>query len=162
MLVASRTKLINHVRATVKSFGFLMPKCEAEAFHRKTKELVPESLQEALLPIYETLTELEKSMEKLGQRIEALGKKYTDVEVVSQPSGVGVLTALVFVLTLEDPARFAKSREVGAFVGLTPRQDQSGEIDKQLRMRLPEKGRAGMVPKQLKCLRGTQESHMSV
>ena len=59
-------------------------------------------------------------------------RRYPDVEVISQPNGVGVLTALAFVLTLDDKKRFRKSRTVGAFVGLRPKQDQSGDVDKQL------------------------------
>lgn len=132
LLVTSRTKLVNHVRGTMKSFGLALPKCEAECFHRKTKELIPEQLQPALLPVYEALESLEKSISTFDGRIEELGKKYEDVEQVSQPTGVGILTALVFILTLEDKARFQRSREVGSFAGLTPRQDQSGDVDKQL------------------------------
>ena len=47
-------------------------------------------------------------------------------------AGVGPLTALAYVLTLEDSRRFAKSRTVGAYLGLVPRRDQSGEVDRQL------------------------------
>lgn len=54
--------------------------------------------------------------------------------MVSQPKGVGLLTALVFVLSLEDKGRFTSSRQVGAYLGLRPRQDQSGDTDKQLRI----------------------------
>jgi transposase len=56
------------------------------------------------------------------------------VEIVSQPKGVGVLTGLVFILTLEDKSRFAKSRDAGAFVGLTPKKRKSGDDDPQLRI----------------------------
>jgi transposase len=48
--------------------------------------------------------------------------------------GVGALTALAYILVLEDPSRFANSRQVGSYLGLTPRRDQSGETDKQLRI----------------------------
>ena len=63
-----------------------------------------------------------------------IAKKYPEVEVLSQPDGVGVLTALVYVLTLEDKNRFQKSRMAGAFIGLRPRKDQPGKTDKQLRI----------------------------
>jgi len=63
-----------------------------------------------------------------------IAKRYPDVQVLSQPNGVGLLTALVFILTLEDKTRFAKSRSVGAFVGLRPKKDKSGDVDKQLRI----------------------------
>ncbi len=54
--------------------------------------------------------------------------------MLSQPNGVGLLTALVYLLTLEDKGRFAKSRSVGAYIGLRPKKDQSGDGDKQLRI----------------------------
>lgn len=59
---------------------------------------------------------------------------YPETQWLMQVTGVGPITALSFVLLLEDPHRFAKSREVGCFLGLTPKRDQSGETDKQLRI----------------------------
>jgi transposase len=134
VLVECRTKLVNHVRGITKSFGLSLPRCEAEAFHRRTKDQVPPELKPALAPIYEALGALEESIRVHEKRLEQLAKKYPDVAVVSQPAGVGILTALVFLLSLEDKARFENSRAVGAFVGLTPRKDQSGNSDKQLRI----------------------------
>jgi transposase len=45
--------------------------------------------------------------------------------------GVGPLTSLAYVLTLEDPQRFVKSRDVGSYLGLVPKQEDSG--DRQMR-----------------------------
>jgi transposase len=133
-LVQCRTRLVNTCRGLVKSFGDRLPKCTAESFHRQTKEHVPMILKPALQPIFEALEALEAAIDKEDKGIVELAKKYEDVEVISQPNGVGVLTALVFLLTLERSERFTKSRSVGAYVGLRPRKRQSGDDDPQLRI----------------------------
>lgn len=133
-LVRVRTKLVNQARGLVKSFGARLPKCSSESFHRKTMLSVPSPLRAALDPIYAVLEQLEKQIKTLDKTIERIAKKHPDVEILSQPSGVGTLTALVYLLTLEDKTRFKKSRLAGAFVGLRPKQDQSGDSDKQLRI----------------------------
>jgi transposase len=134
VLVATRTKLVNHVRGTVKSFGERLPKCKAESFARRTRDLVPVSLKPALDPIYATLDALATQIREQDAMIERVAKRYPDVEVVSQVSGVGVLTALVYVLTIEDKERFKNSRMVGAYLGLRPRKSMSGQSDPQLRI----------------------------
>src|SRR5262249_21406968 len=132
-LVGCRTKLINTCRGLVKSFGRRLPKCSAQTFHVKAREHVPAVLKPALEPIFQALERIHKAIQKEDQLIERLAKKYPDVELLSQPNGVGVLTALVYLLTLEDKNRFRSSRMVGAHLGLRPRKSQSGEDDPQLR-----------------------------
>lgn len=133
-LVATRTKLINHVRGTVKSFGERLPTCTSESFARKTRDLIPAELKPALEPVYETLERLQEQIREQDKMIERVARRYPDVDAVSQIVGVGVLTALVFVLTLEDKGRFTKSRMVGAFLGLRPSTSKSGDGDPQLRI----------------------------
>ena len=71
----------------------------------------------------------------MGRQITQLSKtKYPETQLLQQVPGVGPVTALSFVLTLESPERFKSSRQVGAYLGLVPRQDQSGDVDKQLRI----------------------------
>jgi transposase len=135
VLVRCRTKLVNHARSVVKSFGYRLSKCTAESFAKKTREQVPPELQTALEPIYQTLEGMEAQIRGLERTIErVVAKKYPEVELVSQPNGVGTLTALAFILTLEDKDRFKKSRAAGAFLGLRPRKSQSGDKDPQLRI----------------------------
>jgi transposase len=133
-LVACRTKVINSIRGMVKSFGGRLPSVSSESFHTKAAPLIPEPLKAAVDPLIETVGHLNDQIKKYDRQIAKLGKKYVDVEVVSQPKGVGVLTALVFILTIENKERFRSSRMAGAFVGLRPRKDQSGNCDKQLRI----------------------------
>jgi len=134
ILVATRTKLINHVRGTVKSFGERLRKCDAAAFGRLTQDLIPIELRAALEPIYLVLERLNEQIREQDKMVERVAKRYPDVEVISQVPGVATLTALVFVLTIEDKNRFAKSRMVGAFLGLRPRKSKSGHEDPELRI----------------------------
>jgi transposase len=135
VLVRTQTKWINHVRGVLKSFGVRLPRCSAESFYKSTRALVPTELKPALEPLYELLHQLHEQIRALDRVIEKeLAQKYPDVQVLSQPSGVGVLTALVFLLTLENKERFKQSRMAGAFLGLRPRKGQSGNDDPQLRI----------------------------
>jgi transposase len=134
ILVATRTKLVNHVRGTVKSFGERLPKCSTESFSRQTRQLIPVALKLALEPIYQAIDCLNQQIKEQDKAIERVAERYPDVDVLSQISGVGVLTALVFLLTIEDKNRFDKSRMVGAYLGLRPRKSKSGEVDPQLRI----------------------------
>jgi len=134
VLVATRTRLVNHVRGTMKSFGDRIPKCRAETFVRHTRDLVPELLKPALDPICEALEAIEKKIREYDKTIDRVAERYPDVAAVSQPAGIGTLTGLVYVLTLEDKQRFAKSRMVGAYLGLRPRKRTSGNDDPQLRI----------------------------
>ncbi len=132
LLVRLRSGLVNQARGMVKAFGERLPTCNTECFHRKALDKVPELLRPALTPIFTALERLCEQIDLLDETLEQTAKRYPDVEVVSAIQGVGLLTALVFLLTIEDKERFPTSRAVGGFLGLVPRKDQSGEIDKQL------------------------------
>jgi transposase len=134
MLVATRTSLINHVRGTIKSVGERLPTCTSESFARKTWEKVPPSLRPALEPIYQSLSRIDEQIRECDRTIDRIARRYPDVEVVSQVHGVGTLTGLVFILTIDDKSRIERSRTAGAFLGLRPRKDQSGDGDPQLRI----------------------------
>jgi transposase len=135
VLVQSRTKLINHVRSVVKGVGDRLPKCSAESFARRVVDLLPEPLQPALMPLIDTIGDITDSIRDFDKRINQLASdRYQETRFLQQVPGVGPVTALAYVLTLEDPSRFIKSRMVGPYLGLTPRRDQSGDTDKQLRI----------------------------
>lgn len=133
--VNARTQLINHVRGMVKAFGHRLPKCSTQSFHNKVAEHIPQELKEALEPVVETIASLSDRIKAYDKRIEQLAEEeYPETELLRRVKGVGALSALSFVLTLEDPGRFEKSRAVGAYLGLTPAKDQSGERDPQKRI----------------------------
>ena len=134
-LVSARTQLVNHVRGAVKSFGHRLPKCPARSFHKRAAEHVPEALWPALGPILETIGSLTERIRDYDRQLETISEeRYPETELLRQVEGVGTLTALSFVLTLEDPHRFEKSRSVGAYLGLVPATDRSGDRDPQKRI----------------------------
>jgi len=134
-LVDCRTQLVNHVRGAVKSFGHRLPKCPARTFHKRASEHIPEALLAALGPILEQIGSLTERIRQYDHQLEAVSMEhYPETELLRQVEGVGPLTALTFVLTLQDPYRFEKSRSVGAYLGLVPAKDQSGDRDPQKRI----------------------------
>ena len=133
VLVRSRTQLVNHVRGVVKSAGGQIPKCSTEAFSRRARRHAPESLRPGLTPLLDQLDFLNAQIRSYDRQIEGLiRERYPEALHLQQIPGVGPITSLAYVLVLEDPARFATSRSVGAFVGLVPRRRQSGSSDPQL------------------------------
>jgi transposase len=134
-LVGCRTQLVNHVRGAVKSFGGRLPKGPAVSFHKNAAEHIPEALWPALGPILETIASLTERIRDYERQLERISKeRYPETDLLRQVEGIGPLTALTFVLTLEDPYRFEKSRSVGAYLGLVPARDQSGDRDPQRRI----------------------------
>ena len=134
-LVKTRTQWINHIRGLAKALGYRFSKCAAPTFHKQAVEELPDTLRESLGPLLELMETVTARIREYDKKIDRLGQeKYPQVEVLREVPGVGPITALAFVLTLEDPKRFAKSRDVGAYLGLVPRRDQSGETDKHLRI----------------------------
>lgn len=134
-LVGTRTQLVNHVRGAVKSFGARLPKCSARSFHNKVADHLPQELVPALKPLLETIGELNAHIRDYDRKLEEIAvKHYPETELLRLVPGVGALTALSFVLTLEDPHRFESSRAVGAYLGLVPGKDQSGDSDPQQRI----------------------------
>ena len=134
-LVDCRTQLVNHVRGAVKSFGHRLPKCPARSFHKRASEHIPEALWPALGPILEQIASLTERIRQYDRKLETISKeRYPETELLRQVEGIGPLTALTFVLTLEDPYRFEKSRSVGAYLGLVPATDRSGDSDPQKRI----------------------------
>jgi transposase len=134
-LVSARTQLINATRGLVKSMGARLPKCSSPSFPKKVEEALPAEVREALLPLVRLAEELSDRIKDYDERIEKLGReKYGHTELLRQVKGVGPLTSLAYVLTLENPERFRKSRDVGPYLGLVPKQEDSGDIQPQLRI----------------------------
>jgi transposase len=133
VLVASRTGLISHVRGVVKSIGERLPSCSTERFAQTAAEKIPEVLQCALGPILKIIAELTQQIRAYNREVDRLAKEsYSAAAGLRQVNGIGPLTSLAFVITLEDPDRFLRSRDVGPYLGLTPKRDQSGSSDPQL------------------------------
>jgi transposase len=133
VLVRARTRLINHVRGVVKSGGGHLTKCSSPSFAGKALAHVPEELGPALTPILEMIETLGVQIRSYDRAIEELARdRYPETQLLRQVPGVGALTALTYVLTLEDPARFPDPRAVGSYLGLRPRRADSGDLSPQL------------------------------
>jgi transposase len=132
-LVTSRSALINHVRGVVKSMGARLPSCSVQAFVRKAAPHIPDGLRPALDPVVAMIAELNKQIAGYDAELERLAsERYPETARARQVNGVGPITSMAYVLTIEDPRRFQRSRDVGPYLGLTPRRDQSGQSDPQL------------------------------
>jgi transposase len=132
-LVRARTKLINHVRGAVKSAGGRIAKCSAEAFTARARHEVPEELRGATQPLLDMVAELTKRIQGMDRQVERVAEaEYPAVACLTQPRGVGALTALAYVLLVEDPKRFQRSRDAGPYFGLAPRLDESSDSSPQL------------------------------
>jgi transposase len=132
-LVEARSALICAVRVHVKVAGARIPSCDARYFARKARPAIPAALAGALSPMLDTIEELTERIRAMDRTIEELcAKKYPETDTLRQVHGVGPVVSLAYVVTLESPARFRRSRDVGAFLGLVPRRDQSGDQDRQL------------------------------
>jgi transposase len=134
-LVEARTALVNHARGLAKSIGERIPKCDADNLDVERLKALPAGLQAVLQPILEQVESLSEKIHSYNEKIEQIAReKYPETARLKQVSGVGSLIALTFVLTVEDPNRFRKSREVGCYVGMRPKSQQSGESQPQLRI----------------------------
>ena len=109
----------------MKSFGSRLPGCTARNFHSKVAEHIPQELAQALEPVLATIASLTERIKDYDRKLETMAEDlYPETSLLRQVRGVGSLTALAFVLTLEDSERFSKSRDVGAYLGLVPESDQ--------------------------------------
>lgn len=133
--VRARTQLINQARGFAKSLGTRLPSSSSEAFPNKVRAAVSLDLfpgLEAMLAMIEQLTREIRSQDREVERL--CVTRYSETALLRAIPGVGALTALAFMLTLEDPDRFKNSRAVGAYLGLRPRQRDSGTVRPQLRI----------------------------
>jgi transposase len=136
ILVRSRTRLTLHCQGVVKSHGLRIPGGSTSTFVRRLAEVLPEALEPALSPLCETITRLTQQIRAYDRQIERLAaERYPETELLRQVRGVGPITALAFVLILQDPRRFARSRDVGAYLGLVPARRESGQSRPQLGIR---------------------------
>jgi transposase len=134
-LVRARVGLINSVRFSLKSLGYTVRNPSSAYFHKVAMEALPEMLRQMIAPSVQALAELSARIQMLDREISALARtEYPQTLWLQQIPGVGPITALYFVLKIEDPSRFENVRDVGAYAGLCPRRDQSGESDPQLRI----------------------------
>jgi transposase len=135
-LVGMRTRLSNHIRGVLKTFGLLPGGMRGLPFDRKVEALLASRTDVALIvqPMLAAWRQLREQITAFDKSIRMLVKSNSACRLLMSVPGIGVLSALAYVSTIEDRARFACSRSVGAHLGLTPRQYQSGEVDRSGRI----------------------------
>jgi len=132
-LVRARTGLVNTARSLAKSYGERLRGCNVRNMNPEKAEALSPELQRALQPLLSAIEELSERICQYNERIESLAQQsYPQVALLKQIKGVGTLIALTFLLTLEDPHRFRKSRDVGCYLGLQPGRRNSGQSEPQM------------------------------
>src|SRR5579863_8713780 len=134
-LVEGRTALVNTARGLCKAAGERLPKCDTDQMDVERIAEVPAELQEVLRPLIESVESMTEKIHECDRKLEQIARdRYPETKLLKQVKGVGTLIALTLVLTLEDKSRFARSRDVGCYVGLRPKRSDSGESQPQLRI----------------------------
>jgi transposase len=132
-LVSARTALVNAARGLVKSYGERLRKCGTSQVGREIGSGLSTELREALEPLLREVESLNERIHEYDRRIESMTKeRYPETARLKQVKGVGDLIATTYVLTIEDPQRFRKSRDAGCFVGLQPGRRNSGQSEPQM------------------------------
>jgi transposase len=132
-LVRARTSLINTARGLAKSYGERLRGSSLPKMSTQVGAELSPPLRAALEPLLQAAVMLGDRIGACDVRIEQLAKdRYPETALLKQVHGVGTLIALTYVLTLEDPRRFPKSRDAGCYVGLQPGRRNSGQSQPQL------------------------------
>jgi transposase len=132
-LVRARTALVNTVRSLAKSYGQRIRSCNARNVDPEKAEGLSPELAAALEPLLAAIASVSEQIRQYNERIAALAEhSYPEVARLTQVKGVGTLIALTFLLTLDDPHRFRKSRDVGCYLGLQPGRRNSGQSEPQM------------------------------
>jgi transposase len=137
-LVAARTRLVrittelsNQIRGLMKTFGLLVPAGKGSTFEKNVRRLLvdQEGLARIVLPILEAWRSMRVRAAELGRQLVAGARQSEACRILMSIPGIGAITATSFSTAIEDPENFKKSRSVGAWLGLTTRRYQSGEVD---------------------------------
>jgi transposase len=137
-LVAARTRLVrictelsNQIRGLMKTFGLVVPAGKGSTFEKNVRSLLvdQDELAAIVLPMLEAWRSLRIRAAELGHQLVAGARQNQACRILMSIPGVGAITATSFATAIEDPDNFKKSRSVGAWLGLTTRRYQSGEVD---------------------------------
>ncbi len=130
-LVKIKRDLENQIRGLLKNLGLVIGKAGGTVFRRRVEELLGRHglLWEAVRPLLEVREKVRREIASLTRKLLGLARDDVDSRRSMTVPGIGPITALAFHSTIDEPARFRRSRSVGAYVGLTPRRFASGEVD---------------------------------
>jgi transposase len=131
-LVGMRTRLSNMIRGVLKTFGLLPGAGRGQRFDRHVEALLEGEPEVGAIvhPLLQTWRQLGAQITAFDKAVQQRVRANPTCRLLMTVPGIGALSSLVYVSTVEDPRRFTRSRAVGAHLGLTPRRYQSGEIDR--------------------------------
>lgn len=133
LVVRQRIQTINSIRGFLRANGCKMIEAEYTADSlKKCCSALPAEIKPAIAPLLQHIYYCDQVIKDYDRQIRKLCKKYPETDILRQIPGVGELTALSFVLIIGNPRRFQNASRLCAYLGLVPRQDQSGNTDKQL------------------------------
>lgn len=130
-LVTRRGDFIRQVRSIIKGTGSTLRGGTSGAFHRRREE-VAEDIRDVVDPLFDVITSCTEAIDRIDTRLTEIAKGSPAVERLLTVSGVGPITALAFYAVIGDPTRFSNIRDVGAYLGMVVRRDQSGRLDPAL------------------------------
>jgi transposase len=134
-LVQSRASLVTQARGLAKPLGMRLPSCTTEGFASRMRKEGLEEVFPGMRELVEVVDHLTRQIRGLDREIEEISEtRYPETKLLRQTAGVGPVTALAYVLRIEDPSRFKRSRSVGAYLGMRPRRRQSGSSNPMLRI----------------------------
>ncbi len=130
-LLTISTQLSNQIRGVLKTFGIIVPKGTGRVFDGNVRELLDgrDALAQIILPLLEAWRDVRKRAVDLSRQLVAAARQSQATQLLMTIPGVGAVTAVSYVAAIEDPANFKTSRSVGAWLGLTTRRYQSGEVN---------------------------------
>lgn len=137
LLVKQRTQLTNSIRGFIRTYGIRLPKGRGKDFHERVLEAIEGQAEEILFSIeilLKTYLSLEEQISKFDIWLKRYSSQSKQVSLLKSVDGVGDITALAYITEVDDPNRFSNSRDVAAYIGLTPNQYSSGETQKQGRI----------------------------
>ena len=131
LLVKVKRDLENQVRGLLKNLGLVIGSAKMNAFALRAAELTEDrpELAAAVTPLLHARVAIAQQIADLDRKVMKLARRNAQVQRFMTAPGIGPVTALCFLATIDDPGRFTRSRSVGAYVGLTTRRYASGEID---------------------------------
>jgi transposase len=137
-LVAARTRLVritvelsNQIRGLMKTFGLVVPAGQGSSFERNVHDLLAgqDGLAKIILPLLGAWRGVRERASELSRHLVADARNSEACQILMSIPGIGTVTATSYMAAIEDPDNFKKSRSVAAWLGLTTRRYQSGEVD---------------------------------
>ena len=131
LLVKIKRDLENQIRGLLKNLGRVIGRAKFNGFAARAAELIEDrpELVAVVTPLLKAREAIEKQIDDLDRKVLKLARHDAQIRRFMTVPGIGPITALCFKATIDDPARFKRSRSVGAYIGLTTRRHASGEID---------------------------------